>query len=315
VKRLLLALLFCAAPARAQTVSEPGGGGTPDQEPTPFWVAPPPPPVKKKKPVQVEPLEMKRKKPPARAVKKKKPAPPPAPKPPEPPPKQEAKTPEPTWIEPPPLAVPPPAPPPAPPSVREPVAVEPAPPPLKPEPKPEPEPNPEPTPEPEPEPRSGPRWTIDALAGLWGKPRSDGGGRLWDLAYGLRFGYALLPDRLELEILAARAGSSAGGPFVNASAAHDLFALRAFWVLGPPRISLLLGAGAGAALAQTHYSVQDVGGNPVGLDSTGAKLVMQITAAGRARIWSGLEARAEVSGVLRDGALEVLPLFGLGAAF
>lgn len=156
---------------------------------------------------------------------------------------------------------------------------------------------------------------MDALAGLWGKPRSDGGGRLWDLAYGLRFGYALLPDRLELEVLAARAGSSAGSPFVNASAAHDLFALRAFWVLGPPRISLLLGGGAGAALAQTHYSVQDVGGNPVGLDSTGAKLMMQITAAARARIWSGLEARAEVSGVLRDGALEVLPLFGLGAAF
>ena len=46
-----------------------------------------------------------------------------------------------------------------------------------------------------------------------------------------------------------------------------------------------------------------------------AKLVMQITAAVRARIWSGLEARAEFSGVLRDGALEVLPLFGLGAAF
>jgi hypothetical protein len=305
VKRLLLALLLCAGPTPAQ------------EEPTPFWVAPPPPPVKKKKPVQVEPLEIKRKKPPARAVKKKK--------------KEEAKTPEPTWIEPTPLAIPSPAPPPAPPPVREPVAVEPPSPPPpaatqipepfipppapKPKPEPEPEPIPEPTPAPEPEHRSGPRWTVDAMAGLWGKPRSDGGGRLWDLAYGLRFGYALLPDRLELEILAARAGSSAGSPFVNASAAHDLFALRAFWVLGPPRISLLLGAGAGAALAQTHYSVQDVGGNPVGLDSTGAKLVMQITAAGRARIWGGLEARAEVSGVLRDGALEVLPLFGLGAAF
>ena len=156
---------------------------------------------------------------------------------------------------------------------------------------------------------------MDAVAGFWGKPRSDGGGRLWDFAYGLRFGYAILADRLELELLATRAGSSSGSPFVNASAAHNLFALRAFWVLGPPRVSLLLGAGGGVALAQTHYSLQDVGGNAVGLDANGLKPVMQITAAGRARIWSGLEARVEVSGLLRDGALEVLPLLGLGAAF
>ena len=84
---------------------------------------------------------------------------------------------------------------------------------------------------------------------------------------------------------------------------------------GPPRASLLVGGGPGLVLVQTHYSLQDVGGNPSGLDATGAKGVMQITAIGRVRIWSVLEARAEVSAMLRDGALDVLPLFGLGASY
>jgi hypothetical protein len=42
---------------------------------------------------------------------------------------------------------------------------------------------------------------------------------------------------------------------------------------------------------------------------------MQITAAGRVRIFGGLEARAEVSVVARDGRLDLLPLLGAGWAF
>ncbi len=305
MKRMLFLLVLCAAVARGQ------------EEPAPFWMPPPPAKTKKKKPVQVEPLEIKKKKPPPRAEKKK-PAPPP------PAPKEEVRTPEPTWIVPPPRPAPPPPvrpvePAPAPPAAaaRVPAPVIAPPPPVivPPPPSPRLEPQPEPEAETELERPPSPRWTADAIAGLWGKSRSDGSGRLWDLAYGLRIGYAILSDRLELELLAARAGSSAGSPFVNASAAHNLFALRAFWVFGPPRISLLLGAGAGATWAQTHYSLTDVGGTPTGLEANSVKPVMQITTAARARLIRGLEARVEVSAVLRGGALEPLPLVGFGAAF
>jgi hypothetical protein len=300
--RLLLLLLFCASAARAQ------------EEPTPFWVAPPPPPpAKKKKPVQVEPLRMKQKKPPPRAEKKK-PPPAPPPKAAEPPrPLEQVRTPEPTWIEPPPRPAPP---------VREPVAIEPAPapPPAAAARIPEPVIPPPPRREPEPgiveapEPR-GPRLTVDALAGLWGKSRSDGSGRLWDFAYGLRTGTFLFGDRLETGFEYVRAGSTAGSPFVNASSMHNLFLVRASWLLGPPRLGLLLGAGGGLVWAQTHYALQDVGGSPASIDANSIKFVTQITSSLRAIVLGGLEARAEVSVLLRDGALEVLPLFGLGAAF
>jgi len=91
--------------------------------------------------------------------------------------------------------------------------------------------------------------------------------------------------------------------------------LRAFYVLGPPQHALLLGAGLGQALTQTHYTLQDVGGNPVGLDATSSRTVTEVTAAARGRLFRGLEARAEVSALLRDGRLELLPILGIGAAF
>jgi hypothetical protein len=298
-------LLLAAAAASAQ------------EEPAPFWMPPPPPAKKKKKPVQIEPLEMKKKKPPPSAEKKKKPAPP---KP--PPVKEEARTPEPTWVVPPVQAAPPPAPPPRPPVEVEPVRPPPPPPaPAARVPAPiivAPPPKIEPLPEPEPEEIERPRQpglTADALAGFWGKARSDGSGRLWDFAYGVRIGFRAFVDPLVLELHYVRAGNTTGSPFVNASAAHNMFLLRAFWTLGPPRIALLVGAGLGVVWAQTHYSLTDVGATPVGLDANSIKLVTEITAAVRARIIGGLEARLEVSGVLRDGAIEPLPLVGLGAAF
>ena len=158
------------------------------------------------------------------------------------------------------------------------------------------------------------RWSADAALGLWGKSSATGAGSSYDLAYGLRLGYALLPA-LELDFAALRAGGSSGNPFANASATHNLFALRAFWRLPAGRFTLLAGGGAGAVLAQTHYSLHDVGTQGSGLDATSARLVLQLAAAGRARIYRGLTARAEVSGLLRDGRLEFVPLFGLGAAF
>jgi hypothetical protein len=172
-------------------------------------------------------------------------------------------------------------------------------------------------PEPEPEPAADlRRWTIDATFGAWGSSRSDGSGRGWDLAYGLRAGYALFQS-VELDLQLARAGGSAGTPFVNATDMRNLAVARLFWALGD-RLSLLLGGGGGIALSQTHYSLlpsTDPGVAATGLDAIAIKSVIEITAAGRARIFRGLEARAEVSGLLRDGRLELLPLVAVGAAF
>src|SRR5207253_6327432 len=172
-------------------------------------------------------------------------------------------------------------------------------------------------PEPEPAPASDlRRWTVDATFGAWGSSRSDGGGRSWDLAYGLRGGYALF-ESVELELQLARAGGSAGSPFVSASAARNLAAARVFWVVGD-RLALLLGGGGGIALSQTHYTLlpsTDPGAVAAGLDANAIKSVIEITAASRARVFRGLEARAEVSALLRDGRLELLPLVGVGAAF
>lgn len=173
-------------------------------------------------------------------------------------------------------------------------------------------------PEPPRAPGQFPTLTAGAVAGLWGKTRSDGTGRDYQFAWGVRFGLAawfMEERRLVAEIFLARAGTTDGSPFVNASATHNLALLRAFWTLGPPDYSLLLGGGAGLVLAQTHYTLLDVGGSPVGLDATSGKTVMEITAVGRARIFRGLEVRAEVSAVLRDGQVEYLPLLGLGVAY
>lgn len=188
----------------------------------------------------------------------------------------------------------------------------------------------EPEPEPEPAAPDFRRWSGGLSVGAWAKSRSDGGSRAWDLAYGARFGFALYPS-IELEMQLVRAGGGAGSPFVSAQATHNLAALRAFWVLGGAgdgrspeggasnlRLALLLGAGGGVALAQTHYTLlpsTDPGVVATGLDANAVKTVIEITAAGRARVFRGLEARAEVSAMARDGRLELLPLLGLGAAF
>ena len=174
-----------------------------------------------------------------------------------------------------------------------------------------------PVPEPVPAEPVGPapRFSAALDLGLWGKSPIDGGGRWYDFAYGIRLGYELLPERLELELLALRAGRTAGSAFANASTTHDLFTLRAFYLLNAGRFTLLAGGGAGVALAQTHYTVQDVGGTPVGLDATSGKLVLQVTAGGRARVYRGLDLRLEVSALLRDGKVDVLPLAAAGWAF
>ena len=320
-----------------------------EEEPTPFWLPPPASaPAKparkpaKRKPVQIEPLEIKRKEklpvvekrkaPPAREPRSMEPTwVDPAPRPAEPLPRAEPLRQKhaPLEIEPvaPPLrspAVPAPpisAPPEAP-AERAPPAVQPAPSgpaavaiPAVPAPE---QPSAALLAEPEPEPASDDlrRWSVDATFGAWGKSRSDGSGRDWQLAYGLRFGRAIVPA-LELELELLRAGGSAGSPFVSASATHNLAALRAFWVLGDTT-ALLLGGGAGVALAQTHYTLQpstDPGVAATGLDANAPKSVIEITAAVRLRIFRGLEARAEVSAAARDGKLEILPLLGAGAAF
>ena len=298
MKRVALALVLLSFALPAQQ---------PD-EPTPFWMPPPPPkkeekPAKKKKkkpaPVQVEPLEIKQP-PQAQTPTFIEPAAP-RPEPPSPP----APVPQAPVQQVAPRVAPTPAPAPLPAPVPTPQLPPPAAIIAQPEP---------PQPEPEPEPvRETRNWTFDALGGAWGKSRSDGGGRTWDLAYGLRAGYGFLDDRAELELSLIRAGGSSGSPFVNTALTHNLVLARAFWVLGDS-LALLLGGGAGVALAQTHYTLQDVGGNPIGLDANALKSVIEVTAGGRWRIVGGLQLRGEVSGVLRDGRIEILPLFGLGWA-
>jgi hypothetical protein len=101
-----------------------------------------------------------------------------------------------------------------------------------------------PGPGPGPVPEPALRFSLAPLAGAWAKSRSDGSGRSLDSAYGLRFSYGFLDDRLEAELELLRAGGTAGSPFANASTTHNLFMLRAFYVLGPPQYALLLGIGA-----------------------------------------------------------------------
>jgi hypothetical protein len=174
----------------------------------------------------------------------------------------------------------------------------------------------EPEPEFEAAPDAARNFSVDATFGAWAKSGSDGSGRAWQLAYGVRGGYAILPA-LEAELELVRAGATAGSPFVSASTTHNLAALRLFYVVGD-RFALLLGGGGGIAIAQTHYTLQPstVPGTPAsGIDATAIRPVMQITAAGRARVFRGLEVRAEVSAVARDGRLDLLPLLGAGWAF
>ena len=98
---------------------------------------------------------------------------------------------------------------------------------------------------------------------------------------------------------------------------HELAVLRAFYALGN-RFALLLGGGAGVALARTRYALLPSTGPDAAvsnLDANAVRSVIEITAAGRVRIFRGLEARAEVSALARNGRLELLPLLGLGAAF
>lgn len=276
------------------------------EDPTPFWMPPAPAPAqkplqkKKKKPGQVEPMEMKRIEPAQRS----RPEPqrvepeaplstrrPVAPLPPVPAMPTQIPRDEQAGQPPPPFVVEPPA-------ARRPERTD-------------------------PEGQSGletthspsPRFSAAAVFGLWGKSSSTGAANAYDVAYGQRIGFDVLRDLLEVEFEAVRAGATRGNPFASASATHTLLALRAFYLLGAGRLTLLAGGGAGVVVAQTHYSLRDVGTPASSLDATSARLVLQVTAAGRARIYRGLEVRAEVSGLLRDGKLELLPLLGLGAAF
>jgi len=152
---------------------------------------------------------------------------------------------------------------------------------------------------------------LDLVAGAWGKGLASGGPRAYDFAYGLRAGWALLPEAVELDLVVVRAGGTQGNPFASATATHTLIGLRAFAVIGRPQLALLLGAGAGPAFAQTHYSLQGTSGAPQTLEATSLKFVLLGSAALRLRL-RAFEARVELSPMLRDGRLELLPLLALG---
>jgi hypothetical protein len=281
VKRALFCALLLALPVLAQ------------EEPTPFWLAPPPPKSAEKK-------KAPPKKAPSPAPKKKKSEPPPkAEEPPPPPPPIPVPTPTPT---------PKPAPAPVPLPEKKPAA----PPPVLPKPLPPPVVEKEPE---EPPRKEVKHISVDVFAGFWHRSSSDGASGSWDFAYGVRGGYAFLDDRIEADLLAWRSSATEGSPFLSTTLTHDLIELRAFYVIGD-RFALLAGLGGGIAVAETHYSVVDpVAGSSSTLDASAYRTVWSVTAAGRARIWGGLEARAEVNVLLRDGRLELLPLAGIGFAF
>jgi hypothetical protein len=291
VRRGFVIAFLCAAAARAQ------------EEPTPFWLPPPPPkkeapkPAKKKPvrpkhaPIEVDPETAPKPRAPAATL------PPPA----EPTPAGEPASPrEPA------------------PARKSDVARDPALAPAR-EPAPASDPALAATPDlqADPSPTEADRTLSVAVSfGAWSTSPSDGSSRSWQLAYGVRFGFAIFPS-LEGELDLIRTSATAGSPFVNASTAHNLAALRAFYVLGD-RLALLLGGGGGVAIVQTHYTLQpstDLNSATTAIDATGIKPVIEVTAAARARIFRGLEARAEVSALGRNGRIDFLPLLGAGWSF
>jgi hypothetical protein len=124
-------------------------------------------------------------------------------------------------------------------------------------------------------------------------------------------GAGLLPWLL-VDLTVLRGSASQGNAFASVSDAQTLFLLRATaaWNLGPFSAGVV--AGAGALLSQTHYSLEDPGQPPEGRDANGFKPALQAGFALRSRPLSGLEVRAEVSFVLRDGRFEPLLAAGLG---
>ena len=158
------------------------------------------------------------------------------------------------------------------------------------------------------------RFSIVGVAGEWAIAGADGSGLHWSPAFGLQAGFAPL-EWIETELLVLRTQASAGNGFANASAAHTLFLGRALFVLPVGPFAALLGIGGGVALSQTHYVLQDVGASAQTLDSSGVKPVVAPVFAVRLRPWRGLELRAEVSTLLRDGRIEPAPTGSLGYAF
>ena len=154
-------------------------------------------------------------------------------------------------------------------------------------------------------------WAL-AVAGGWQKSHGDGRG--FELAYGLQLGWAPQPWLL-LDLTFTRAGQQQGNGFASARVDHTLAMVRGFAAWNRGLVSLFAGGGAGGALAQTVYTLQDVGQPASTLPATAFKLAVQAGAGARMRPWRGLEVRAEVSTLLRDGRLEPLVTFAAGWAF
>ncbi len=154
-------------------------------------------------------------------------------------------------------------------------------------------------------------WAL-AVAGGWQKSHADGRG--FELAYGLQLGWAPQPWLL-LDLTFTRGGQQQGNGFASARVDHTLAMVRGFAAWNRGLVSLFAGGGAGGALAQTVYTLQDVGQPASTLPATAFKLAVQAGAGARMRPWRGLEVRAEVSTLLRDGRLEPLVTFAAGWAF
>jgi hypothetical protein len=154
-------------------------------------------------------------------------------------------------------------------------------------------------------------WVL-AQAGGWQKPHGDARG--FELAYGLQLGWAPAPWLL-LDLSVVRAGQQQGNGFANARVDHTSALVRGFVAWNRGLVSLFAGGGAGGVLAQTVYTLQDVGQPASTLPATAFRLAAQVGAGARMRPWRGLEVRAEVTTLLRDGRLEPLVTFGAGWAF
>jgi hypothetical protein len=158
------------------------------------------------------------------------------------------------------------------------------------------------------------RFSLELIGGVWGKAVSDGQSTSWHIAYGADFGIALW-RWLQIDVRALRAGGQDGNAYVNATASHLLFDARLFAVLGLGPAALFAGGGGGAAFEQTQLFLQDVGGTPTTLSSSGLEALATFAAGARLRPWRGLTLRLEVDGVIREGNLEPVFLLGAGWAF
>ena len=158
------------------------------------------------------------------------------------------------------------------------------------------------------------RFTLELLGGVWARSASDGQSRDWQLAYGLDFGVGLF-RWLQLDVRGMRSSGTDGNAYASATTSHLMFDARLFGVVDFGPVALFAGGGGGLALEQTQLFLQDINSDPSQLSSSGLEPLGEFGGGVWLRPWAGLTFKLEADGLLRQGNLEPLFLFGIGWAF